>query len=70
MTERLLTVNEVADRLNCSSNQVRALIRVEKLHAVNLAVNGRRHQFRVSQAELDRFIKNPTEAGEEVARLR
>ena len=58
----LLTVSEVARRLACSPNQVRALISAGRLTALDLGVLGLRRQSRVSEEELARFIQRPAEA--------
>ena len=60
--DRLLTVSDVAKRLACSPNLVRGLIQAGRLIAIDVAVLGRRRQYRVSEMELARFIQRPAEA--------
>jgi excisionase family DNA binding protein len=50
---RLLTVEEVAERLGVNQDTVRRWIRNKELEAIDL---GGRAGYRISEAALDRFI--------------
>jgi len=52
---RLLTPNEVAERLAVDADHVRALIRSRKLLAVNVS-NGKRPTYRVEEEQLAAFL--------------
>jgi len=56
MTERLLTIKEVADRLSVTTRTVHRYISAGKL--VKVQLSGR--AVRVSEADLARFIKERT----------
>ena len=52
--ERLLTVNEVAERLRAHPESIRRWIRQGKIRGIKLA--GDRYGYRISEGELKRFI--------------
>jgi excisionase family DNA binding protein len=61
---RLLTLDEVADRLAVSVKTVRRRISTGELPAVRLGPS-ERHSLRVDQAELERWLyETPTHRGE------
>lgn len=53
VTRRFLTLADVAETLNVSASQAYALVRTGDLRAIKV---GGRGQWRIEQAELDRFI--------------
>ena len=53
----MLTVQEVAQRLWITVRQVRALIRAERLRALNLSRNELVPRYRIDEADLQRFIE-------------
>ena len=53
----MLTVQEVAQRLGITVRQVRALIRAERLRALNLSRNELVPRYRIDEADLQRFIE-------------
>lgn len=53
MTRRFLTLADVSEVLNVSASQAYALVRGGDLRAIKV---GGRGQWRIEQAELDRFI--------------
>ena len=55
--EPLLTVRDVADRLQLSEWQVRALIRDKKLPAHNVSSGSVRPSYRVRVSALDTFLR-------------
>lgn len=57
-----LTVSEVARRLRCSGEHIRALIRGRHLRAINIAPGSARPNWRVPEAELERFRDTNTTA--------
>ena len=61
-TERLLTLQEVAEFLKCSRGHVRNLIATGKLRAIDIAL-GPRHEWRVPENRLEGFMLAHTEAG-------
>lgn len=52
----LLTVDQVAERLQLSPWQVRALIRGRKLAAINISA-GARPSYRIRPSALDAFLR-------------
>lgn len=54
------TINEVAERLNCSDDQVRILIANRDLPCVNIGSGKTRRCIRVSQEALNGFIESRT----------
>ncbi|HEX5018639.1 MAG TPA: helix-turn-helix domain-containing protein [Actinomycetes bacterium] len=62
MTRRFLTLADVAESLNVSASQVYALVRSGQLRGIKI---GGRGQWRVEEAELERYI---AEAYEETER--
>ena len=65
---KLLRVNQVAERLNCSSRHVYYLIESAQLKALSIGKNpvGKRKGIRVSDHELESFIlKRIRQFGEE-----
>jgi excisionase family DNA binding protein len=57
MTEAFYTPPEVAARLRCKPDRVRAWILKGELEASNIG-DGSRPRFRVSQSALDAFLKS------------
>lgn len=54
MAPRFLTLADVADVLNISLSQARALVRTGDLRAIQV---GGRHQWRVEDTELEAYIQ-------------
>lgn len=54
--ERLLTPDEVAQRLRVTAEQVRSLIRTGQLIAVNVGAGRKRPCYRVTPAALHEFL--------------
>jgi excisionase family DNA binding protein len=52
-----LRVAVIAEQLGCSVAHVHELIAAKKLPAINIGV-GKRPEYRVSQADFDRFIES------------
>jgi excisionase family DNA binding protein len=61
VTERLLTLADVAEQLNVSSSQVYALVRTKELRAIKI---GGRGQWRVEPSVLKAFIAKQYEETE------
>jgi excisionase family DNA binding protein len=59
MDDDLLTIEQVADRLQLHPDTVRRYIREQKLKAVRLSATN----FRVRKSELERFIKERETGG-------
>jgi excisionase family DNA binding protein len=57
---KLLTIDEVADRLSDTPDSVRRYIRQRRMSAVSIT----RKKVRVSEAEVERFITRNTVKGE------
>lgn len=57
-----LTVPEVAKLLRCSGEHVRSLIRGRHLRAINIAPGSLRPNWRVPEAEVERFRTANTNA--------
>ncbi len=53
----LYTVDECAKLLKCSDKTIRRLIEKKKLQALDIGA-GERKVYRISGAELERFLKN------------
>jgi excisionase family DNA binding protein len=54
--ERMLTVEDIADRLSVNPETVRRWIRGGQLKAV--LIGGRKTGFRVAESEVDRFLRD------------
>lgn len=72
-----LNLRAVAERLGCSIDQVRNLVHVGELRAVNIGLGAQRARWVVSESELDSFVarrenRRPTQnvrrAGRSLAR--
>ena len=57
-TSELLTVHEVADRLRVDDTTVRRWIKNGTLPAITLPHSGKRHGYRIRQADLDTVLKS------------
>ena len=53
-SQRFLTLNDVAEILNISMSQTRALVRTGELPAIQI---GGRQQWRVEREELENYIR-------------
>lgn len=56
--EKLLTVQEVADLLNCKRDHVRALIADGKIEAFNIGL-GKTKQWRIYESAVQSFLHPP-----------
>ena len=62
------TTSEAADKLNCSVDTIRSLIKSKRLHAVNLSAGKRRAKWVIPQQSIEAFLAPP--AAEEKASRR
>ena len=54
----MLSVRDVADKLDIRAERVRGLIRAGRLRALNLSPNVAAPRYVIDPADLDRFIEN------------
>ena len=53
------TTSEAADKLNCSVDTIRSLIKSKRLHAVNLSTGSRRAKWVIPEQSIEAFLAPP-----------